>query len=331
MPSNIVISVKSILALMGVLVSGWLLYQVRDVVLIVFVSLIFTLTLDPLVAKLEVRLKKRVIAVFLVVLATAALFGTVASLSLKAAIDQTVSFAATFPSLIQGLLDRFGYSDMGEKIFLSLTGTLASSGSGGVVMITKGVFSNVLAIFSIFVFTFYFLVDFERLRDTFLSFFDSDQRVKVQHIFDDVEKQLGSWLRGQLFLMLIIGLMSFVGLSLLGIKYAFPLAFLAGLLEVVPNIGPTLSAVPAILVGWAVSPWLALGTLALYVLIQQLENNFIVPKIMQKVLGFNPLTTILAILIGGKLLGVIGAVLALPTLLIIVISLRHITDRDIKL
>jgi len=125
--------------------------------------------------------------------------------------------------------------------------------------------------------------------------------------------------------------LSFIGLSLLGVRYAVPLAFLAGLLEIIPNLGPTLAALPAVLVALSSSPLLALGTLALYILIQQLENNFIVPKVMERVLGFNPLVTILAILIGGKLLGILGGILALPTLLLAVIVISHLTGRDISL
>lgn len=332
MPNNLVISVKSILTFFGVLLVGWMLYQVREVLLVVYISLIFTLMLAPLVGKLEKKIKRRSVAVFIVVILSVIVFGALVSLCLKAAVDQSISFIATFPSLLQDLLSRYDQDGgFGNQLLLSITQSLAGNGSGGLVNITKGIFSNALSVFSIIIFTFYFLVDFDKLRDALLSFFAGNVKKKVEASIKEVEAQLGSWMRGQLFLMLIIGVMSFIGLTLLGVKYALPLAFLAGLLEVIPNIGPVVSAIPAVLVAWVVSPWLAIGTVALYVLIQQLENTLIVPKVMQKALGFNPLTTILAILIGGRLLGLVGAILALPTLLWILVVLRQVTGRKIDI
>jgi len=104
---------------------------------------------------------------------------------------------------------------------------------------------------------------------------------------------------------------------LLGIPYALPIAVLSGLLEAVPNIGPTIAAIPAILMGLTVSPIVGLGALAMSILIQQLENNLIVPKIMQSATGTKPLVTILVLLIGYTLGGIAGAVLAMPVFLTI--------------
>ncbi|MBU1499435.1 AI-2E family transporter, partial [Patescibacteria group bacterium] len=101
-------------------------------------------------------------------------------------------------------------------------------------------------------------------------------------------------------------------------------AFLAGLLEVIPTIGPTLSALPAILVAWGVSPTLALATLALYVLIQQLENNLIVPKIMSQEVGLSPLVVILALIAGFRIAGIAGAVLSVPAVLLIEIIINDL-------
>jgi len=117
--------------------------------------------------------------------------------------------------------------------------------------------------------------------------------------------------------MLFVGILSYVGLLFLGIDYAVPLAFLAGILEIVPNIGPTLSAVPAILVALGSSPILALAVGALYFAIQQIENNFLVPKVMSKAVGLSPLVVIIALLVGLKLAGIAGAILAIPTVLLL--------------
>ncbi len=117
--------------------------------------------------------------------------------------------------------------------------------------------------------------------------------------------------------MAIIGLMTYLGLQLLGIPYALPLAVIAGLLEAVPNLGPTIAAIPAILIGLTVSPYVGLGALILSIVIQQLENNLIVPKIMESATGTEPLVTILVLLVGFTLGGVTGAILSMPIYLTI--------------
>ncbi|HHH14267.1 MAG TPA: AI-2E family transporter, partial [candidate division WWE3 bacterium] len=115
-----------------------------------------------------------------------------------------------------------------------------------------------------------------------------------------------------------------IGLVALGVNYALSLALIAGILEIVPIIGPIIATIPALIVGFAVSPIKGLGVLGLYILIQQLENNLIVPKVMQKAVGFNPLITMTAILIGGSLFGVLGALLSIPVTIIIVILFKHL-------
>lgn len=117
--------------------------------------------------------------------------------------------------------------------------------------------------------------------------------------------------------MTVIGLLVYVGLSILGIKFALSLAVLAGLLEIVPIIGPIIATVPAFLVASSVSLWMGGITIIMYIIVQQLENNVIVPYIMNKAVGIHPITTLVALSIGGKLGGIIGAVLAVPVALLI--------------
>ena len=135
---------------------------------------------------------------------------------------------------------------------------------------------------------------------------------KVMTIWLKVEERLGAWVRGQVTLAFTIGLSTFFGLTLLGIPYTFPLAILAGLLEIVPIIGPIIAAIPAILVAFTISPLLALATAALYFIIQQVEANLVVPLVMRKAVGLPPLVTIIGLMIGGKLGGIGGAILAIP-------------------
>jgi len=144
----------------------------------------------------------------------------------------------------------------------------------------------------------------------------------------EVERNVGQWLKGQLLLMLVVGLASFIGLLLLDIRYPLALAMVAGLLEIVPMIGPVLSAVVAAIIGFSETPVKGVGVIALFLIIQQLENNLLVPKIMQKVSGFSPLIILLALLIGSEFFGVVGAIVAVPTTMIISIILKRVLGRS---
>jgi predicted PurR-regulated permease PerM len=123
---------------------------------------------------------------------------------------------------------------------------------------------------------------------------------------------MGLWVLGQILLSVCIFVGVYIGLSLLGVQYALVLALLAGVFEVVPFIGPTLSAIPALFIAFTQSPTLAIAVLVLYIAVQKLESWILVPKIMQKTVGTSPVVIIFALLIGVKLGGIVGLLLAVP-------------------
>jgi predicted PurR-regulated permease PerM len=166
--------------------------------------------------------------------------------------------------------------------------------------------------------SYYLVLERPKLHRYFVRFFPNhDAEAKAESLVLAVEHQVGGWVRGQLLLMLVIGVMTYIGLMLLGVPYALPLAVIAGILELIPNLGPTIAAIPALIIGLTISPVIGLGTLIMSIIIQQLENNVIVPKIMKEATGTEPLVTILVLLVGFTLGGVAGAVLAMPLYLTI--------------
>ena len=177
-------------------------------------------------------------------------------------------------------------------------------------------FGNILDVLTTIVITFYLLLYHKNLGRYISFLFGSDSH-RASEVVSQIEARLGSWVRGELFLMLAVGLVTYVGLIALGVHSALPLAILAGILEIVPNIGPTISAVPAILVALTIHPVTALGTASLYFVVQFLENHLLVPKIMQKAVGVNPLVSIISLMAGFRLAGPVGAVVAIPLLLIL--------------
>ncbi|MBU1016668.1 MAG: AI-2E family transporter [Patescibacteria group bacterium] len=323
----ILISTKTIFMVVASAVLLWLFVQIKEILLLIFISLMLSLALAPFVeflGKKKIPRGVAILIIYTVVLSILALVGVVA---LPPIIVQTTRFINSLPQIL---------STVGEVPFLSrvttdLNNFLAEQfigASGNVIKVTVGAFSGIVSAFSLMVFTAYLLLDLDNLRETFLFFLPAKPRKETAKVLKEIEYKLGAWLRGEFILMCVVGGATYVGLLLLGVEYAAPLALISGLLEVVPMIGPLISAVPGVIVGFSISPIMGLGVLGLYILIQQLENNFIVPKVMQRTVGFNPLITLLALLIGGKLFGVIGALLSVPITLIIVIVTKHVLEYE---
>ena len=191
--------------------------------------------------------------------------------------------------------------------------------------ITLSIFDNLVTIIFLLVLSFYMLLEKEKLETRLASLFGSkEERVKL--LIVKIEEKLGAWLQGQLILSLVIGILSYIGLTLLNIPYALPLAMIAGIMEVIPVIGPIISALPAIFLALTISPFLSIAVAVMYLVIQQLENNLIVPQVMKRAVGLNPLIVILAIAIGSRLLGIAGALLAVPLAVVIQIIAAEIIE-----
>jgi predicted PurR-regulated permease PerM len=178
--------------------------------------------------------------------------------------------------------------------------------------------------FLLFTMSFYWLTSREQTLALLLLLSPKSQRQQVHAIWNDIEFRLGAYVRGQAILMVMIGAGSYLGLLLLGVPYAPALALIAGITEAIPIIGPLLGAVPAVIVGFTVSPVTGLLVAAFYGVLQALENNVLVPKVMSSNVGLNPLVIIIAIVAGSSINGVIGAILAIPLAGTLQVLAQHI-------
>lgn len=194
----------------------------------------------------------------------------------------------------------------------------ASSFIAAIFGLLGGIFSAVL----ILVISFYLVVEEDGVEKFVKELIPGKFQSQALRIIRKIEVKLGRWFVGQISLGLIVGSLSLVGLYILGVPYAFVLAILAGILELIPYLGPALSAIPAIIIAYTVSPLLAVLTLLLYFLIQQFENYLIVPKVMEKSVGLHPVVIIIVVLIGGQLGGVLGVILSVPFATILSIILE---------
>ena len=326
MDKDIVISTRTILVLLTTVLVLWLVTQISGILLSVFVALVLTLGLNPLVDWLTDRKISRTLAVTLTYLFFLSLVIGLFAMALPLIIDQLSKLVERLPLYVSSVSIP-GLEEFGGQFLETLVSEI-SKATGDVVKVTLNLFSNAFSIVTVLVLTFYFLLDYPNLKEKFLGLYTNNSKKRVVGLIDDIEDKIGGWVRGQLSLMFIVGLGSFVGLTLLGIDYALSLAVIAGLLEIVPMIGPIVSFIPAVLVASAGSPLSVALVAALYVLIQQIESNFVIPKVMEKAVGFSPIVTLIAILIGGKLFGFLGALLSIPTTLMGYLIIRSLLEVD---
>ena len=314
---NIIVNTQSILLLLLILGILWVAWLIKTVIISIFISLILALALEPFVVWLN---KKRIpngLSVLIVMLIFVAVLAGLGSFALVPFAQQSRFLINNLPQYLESAVTIPGFQGYVDELSKAFSGNISGTASN-IVNTTIGVFSGALSTMVVLVFTTYILIDFNGIRDMFVNIFLTDEKDKIKSLLVRIENKLGAWLRGQLVLMLIIGVATYLGLILLGVDYALALAVIAGLLEIVPILGPIISAVPALIMGFVISPVTGFAVIGLYLLIQQLESNLIVPKVMQKAVGFNPLVTIIALMVGGQLMGIVGAILAVPIVIVAV-------------
>lgn len=286
-------------------------FLIRDIILKLFVALLLMAILEPLVGKLTKIKIPRVASVLMAYLLVIGIFGGAIALIIPPLVEQTTSFINAMPVYIANIGMTREFSDQLVSTFFSIAGSIP----GELFKITFSIFSNFLSVVTVLVFSFYMLVSRSKLEDSLGIFFGEEKKKELGEVIDTLEERLGGWARGELTLMFCVGLGIYVGLTIIGIPYALPLAILAGVLEIVPLLGPIVSAVPSVLIGFGISPLTGVGAAALAFLVQQLENYILVPKIMEKSIGVSPIVTLIALSIGARLAGIVGVIISVPTVI----------------
>jgi len=296
------------------------LYAARDVLVRVLVALFLAISLDPAVRMLTRWHMRRGVAVLVVVLVTV---GTVAAF-LQAVIPTMVhqyhAMVTDFPEHVTGLQDRWaGIRRIGDRFHAtkqieSVAASLPNRMGSGVFGATGRVFSAALSMLTVAVFTVYFLADLPRLRRGAVLLVPRARRARFSRLVDVMVHKVGAYTSGNILLSLVAGLAAFAALTALRVPLAAPLAFLVAVTDLIPTIGATLGAVICVLVALPTTPlWPNTVLLAVFfVLYQQLENYAIAPRIMRKTIELRPGAVLLAGLIGGTALGLIGALMAIP-------------------
>lgn len=311
MPRKIEISYKTVVFIVFFLIFLRFLFFIKDILLEFFVALLVMTILNPAVTKLSKLRIPKVVSVLLVYFLLIGVIGGSIALIVPALIDQTTSFATSLPKYFSNLGLGSFYTDELAKEFFAQIGSLP----GQILKIGGSILSNFLGVLTVLFFAFYLLMARDKLEEQLGVFFGDEKQKELGRIIDTLERRLGGWARGELTLMLLVGVANYIGLSLLGIPFALPLAILAGSLEIIPYIGPIIAAVPAVVIGFGISPVMGVAALALAFIVQQTENYVFVPKIMEKSVGVSPIITLLGLAIGLRLAGVVGVLISVPAII----------------
>jgi predicted PurR-regulated permease PerM len=324
MPRKIEISHKTIIFTVVFLILLNFLYSIKDILFQLFAALLIMVVLNPLVTRLSKFRVPRAISILVAYVIVLTLVGVVLAGVIPPLVEQTTNFVNGLPLYLENL----GVSNMASQQIVGHLLTRIGDLPAQIAKITISFLSNILGIFTVLIFAFYLLLARDKLDDQLASFFGNKRSKRVAKVIDALEEKLGAWARGQLTLMFLVGVSTYVGLRILAIPFALSLAILAGLLEIVPYIGPVIAAIPAVIIGFGISPVIGLATVALAFLIQQLENYIFVPKVMEKSTGVSPLIVLLALAIGFKIAGVIGVLISIPVVITIqVLSKEYLLSK----
>jgi predicted PurR-regulated permease PerM len=328
MDKQINISIKTIVFTLLLVVAMYVVYRLGPVIGILLIATLLVVAMEPFIKKLmKIYLfNKPISRGFAVIICYVLLILTlvaVATLGIPPVLSQLQKMLISLSGIVGNL-------NLGNNLSLSLSDFIPqiSKFSSGVISVTFSVFSNITTLFSLLILSIYLSTDWIHIKRQLISLFPDGKEEAVEETINTIEVSVSHWVKGELILMLVVGSACFVGLEILGIKYALALGIVAGFLEIVPILGPVISAVLAAIIAFADSPIKGLGVIALFILVQQLENNILVPKIMQKVSGFSPLVILLALLIGSEFFGITGAIISVPATLVISVIVKRLLRGD---
>jgi len=315
---------RAILVVLGFIV----LYLLSQVVLILLFSVVIASAVSPFISWFEQRKVPRIVAVLLLYLMVLGAVVVLSSLVLPSVLSDLSNLSSYLPKITQQITTSLDTVQKGSPKYFDFVAEIQNllevlSGylqqfSQSALSLAVSAFGGLFSFIAILVISFYLSV----MKDGVENFLNSVVPERYENYITDlwrrVEHKVGLWLQGQLLLALIVGLLVYVGLTLLKVKFALVFAMLAMVLEILPVAGPVLAAIPAILMAFLQSPSLGFWVLIMWVVIQQSENHILVPLVLGKSTGMNPVVVIVAILVGFQLAGLVGALLGVPVATIFV-------------
>lgn len=310
-------SLESVFVVVASLLLIWFLFYVKDIVVLLVVSFILATALEPAVYFLEKRKIPRWIAAILVYILLIFIVGGLVRLVLPPTTQQIQNLFDARHEIGARIGDLFSRApeqikDFAQNYSSKLPEKIGEFFSSSILANVLGVFSGLLGIATVIVVSFYLLLEKNLFERTILRFWPKKSREKAVKTFQQMSFKISLWSRGQLILSASIGLLAFIGLTVLRVDYALTLALLAAFGELLPIIGFWIALIPTLLIAFAISPITGLSVLILYFAIQQFEAQILVPQVMKRAVGLSPVVIIISLLVGAKLLGILGVLIAIP-------------------
>jgi predicted PurR-regulated permease PerM len=311
----------NILFALSVAAALFLAYKIRGVLLIIYVSILFAVVINPAVQRIQ-RIQRlhvgdwhpqRSTAIVIIFLLVISFLGLFLLSVLPSVVEDAQELTVDWPRKAATLYERLQHLPLVDRVSLASLEQHLSAAIGGIVGILRTLATSFASLLTCLVLTLYFVLDGSRAFSWVMSMFHPDTRQRLEPTIMRAEQLLRRWLLGQGALMLVLGISSALVFRALRIKYFYALAVVAGLANIVPILGPMISLILTSVVA-AFDSWTKLiGVLIFYLLYQQVENVFLTPRIMKATLNLPPLAVVVALSVGGAVAGIVGALVAVPT------------------
>jgi predicted PurR-regulated permease PerM len=336
--------IQTVATVAGTFILLALLWEARDALLLVYVSALIAMGLSPLVLLIERRrvgVKRRVprwLAILSIYAVLVAVLVFVGLLVVPPLVSQGSALWAKLPEWF----NRFQtflitHKLMTHRVTLEEAVQNAPTGAGGnavgtVLVAISSIAGGVFGLITILILTFYLLIEAGSMFEYLVRFVPHGRRGDVIVAAHQSVDKVSAWLRAQFILAGVMGTFSAIGLGLMGVPYFYVIALIAAIGETIPIVGPVIGGVTAVAVALTVSPKLALMVGIYFLVLHQLEANILVPKIMERSVGVSPVAVLVALLVGGSIMGLAGAILAIPTAALLSVIIEEVAaDRDSRL
>ena len=311
------ISPKTIFWVLGVGVLAVLIYMVRDIIAVLIFAIIIASALEPILRYAQSKKIPRLLSLVVIYLLFFIFFAALIYIFLPLVLDQLRDFFQNYPTYFGKIEEAAGVitflpglSGNIHELLSQLTEQIPSLTS--LISYISAIFGGILSFVVVLVVSFYLSISQNALDNFLRAILPPQFEIYIHGLWVRAQYKMGRWLQAQILLSFIMALIVGLGLWILGVKYAFLVAVVAGVLEIVPYVGPIVSGGLATLLALSQSPILGLWTLIFFIVAQQLEGHILVPLLIKKLVGLNPVAVILAILVGAKLGGILGILLAVP-------------------
>ena len=328
--------VETVLTVAGIFVLLAALWAAREALMLVYVSALIAMGFAPLVQVIEqprpgVRRRiPRWLAILVIYLAIVGLLVLLGLMVIPPLVAQAESLWTKLPEYFnkfQGFL--IDHKLMTHRVTLEEAVQNAPSGTGGnavgtVLVAISSLIGGIFGLITILILSFYLLIEAHAMFEYFLRFVPAVRRGDITVAAREAVSKVSAWLRAQFVLAAVMGTFAAIGLWLMDVPYFYVIALIAAIGETIPIVGPVIGGITAVSVAITVSPKLALIVGTYFLVLHQLEANILVPKIMERRVGVSPVAVMVALLVGGALWGLIGAILAIPTAAILSVIVEEV-------